>query len=76
MFAALPSPRMSLKSVAPPMRQHLPPNSAGSMPHAAAMRLASLREVVLDHAEMPSSAVKKGIVLDPLGSFSAAGMSS
>eukprot|EP00965_Chrysotila_dentata_P154092 5092825-Pleurochrysis_carterae.AAC.1 len=60
MFAALPSPRMSLRSVAPPVRQHLPPNSVGSMPQAAVMRLASLREAVLDHAETPSSAVKKG----------------
>eukprot|EP00965_Chrysotila_dentata_P073196 2418573-Pleurochrysis_carterae.AAC.1 len=41
------------------------------------MRLASLPEVILDHAETPSSAVKKGIVLDPPpGSRSAAGMSS
>eukprot|EP00965_Chrysotila_dentata_P166546 5498756-Pleurochrysis_carterae.AAC.1 len=39
------SPNLSRRSVAPPIRQHLPPNSSGSRPHADAMRRASLREV-------------------------------
>eukprot|EP00965_Chrysotila_dentata_P090841 2997781-Pleurochrysis_carterae.AAC.1 len=45
------------------MRQHLPPNSDGSSPHAAAMRWASLRDVALVHAETPSSSVKRGVEL-------------
>eukprot|EP00965_Chrysotila_dentata_P092801 3064395-Pleurochrysis_carterae.AAC.1 len=58
------------------MRQHLPPNSAGSRPHAAAMRCASRRDVVLVHAATPSSSVKKGVVLLPPGDRSAAGTCS
>eukprot|EP00965_Chrysotila_dentata_P089518 2955443-Pleurochrysis_carterae.AAC.1 len=37
-MARLPSPSTSRRSVALPMRQHFAPKSAGSSPHAAAMR--------------------------------------
>eukprot|EP00965_Chrysotila_dentata_P065850 2181497-Pleurochrysis_carterae.AAC.1 len=63
-------------SVAPPMRQHLPPNSSGSNPHAVAMRFARRREVAVVHADTPSSSVKNGVALVPPGSRSAAGTRS
>eukprot|EP00965_Chrysotila_dentata_P115291 3810986-Pleurochrysis_carterae.AAC.1 len=59
------------------MRQNLPPNSSGYMPHAATIRFASLREVdVLVHVDIPSLPVKKGVELAPPGCRSAAGINS
>eukprot|EP00965_Chrysotila_dentata_P118891 3931477-Pleurochrysis_carterae.AAC.1 len=60
MTALLPSPMTSRKSVAPPILQHFPPNSAGSSPHAAAIRFATARDVADDHALRPSASVKNG----------------
>eukprot|EP00965_Chrysotila_dentata_P121613 4020297-Pleurochrysis_carterae.AAC.1 len=63
MAARPPSPSLSRRSVAPPMRQHFPPNRLGSSPHAAAMRRATFLDVSVDHASSFSSSVKKGLVL-------------
>eukprot|EP00965_Chrysotila_dentata_P101784 3360352-Pleurochrysis_carterae.AAC.1 len=57
------SPIRSAMSVAPPMRQHLPPNSFGSRPTAAAISFASARECLVGHGVTPSFAVKNGVSL-------------
>eukprot|EP00965_Chrysotila_dentata_P026977 895381-Pleurochrysis_carterae.AAC.1 len=46
-----PSPSRSRRSVATPMRQHLPPKWAGSSSHAAAIFFATRRDVVVVHAD-------------------------
>eukprot|EP00965_Chrysotila_dentata_P125321 4143376-Pleurochrysis_carterae.AAC.1 len=63
--AAPPSPRMSLISVAPPMRHPFPPNSPdGSSPAAAAMAFTTLRESVEDHhGDTPSAPTNSGVRL-------------
>eukprot|EP00965_Chrysotila_dentata_P141448 4675314-Pleurochrysis_carterae.AAC.1 len=57
------SPLRSCKSVAPPMRQHLPPNSLASRPNAAAISLASSRDCFVVQGVTPSFAVKNGVSL-------------
>eukprot|EP00965_Chrysotila_dentata_P136405 4510973-Pleurochrysis_carterae.AAC.1 len=61
--AAPPSPRTSLRSVAPPMRHPFPPNSSGSRPAAAAMAFTTLRESAEDHGDVPSAPTKSGVRL-------------
>eukprot|EP00965_Chrysotila_dentata_P004476 145618-Pleurochrysis_carterae.AAC.2 len=57
------SPRMArIMSVAPPILNDFPPNSAASRPSVAAIRRASARESVEVHAA-PSSATNSGVVL-------------
>eukprot|EP00965_Chrysotila_dentata_P134700 4455697-Pleurochrysis_carterae.AAC.1 len=63
MSARSPSPIRSRKSVAPPILQHLPPNSAGSRPTAAAISLARALEFFVVQGITPSSAVKNGVSL-------------
>eukprot|EP00965_Chrysotila_dentata_P162011 5349919-Pleurochrysis_carterae.AAC.1 len=53
--AAPPAPRTSRISVAPPIRQPLPPKSPGSSPAAAAMAFTTLRESADDHGVVPSA---------------------
>eukprot|EP00965_Chrysotila_dentata_P177542 5864984-Pleurochrysis_carterae.AAC.1 len=55
--------RRESRSVAPPTRQHLAPKSTACSPHAASMRLATVRDVSNDHASTLSSPVKKGVEL-------------
>eukprot|EP00965_Chrysotila_dentata_P037293 1240877-Pleurochrysis_carterae.AAC.1 len=57
------SPRTSRRSVAPPMRQLLPPKCFGSMPHASAMRFARSAESFVVHGVPSSAAVKSGVLL-------------
>eukprot|EP00965_Chrysotila_dentata_P183793 6068712-Pleurochrysis_carterae.AAC.1 len=66
MAAMLASPSLSRRSVAPPIRQHLPPKLAGSSPAAAAILFATLRDVAVDHGARPLSSVKKGVLLPDL----------
>eukprot|EP00965_Chrysotila_dentata_P104701 3458073-Pleurochrysis_carterae.AAC.1 len=54
---------MSRRSVAPPMRQLLPPKSFRSMPHAAAMRFASSAESLVVQADVSSAAINSGVLL-------------
>eukprot|EP00965_Chrysotila_dentata_P200519 6180027-Pleurochrysis_carterae.AAC.2 len=50
-------------SVAPPIRQPLPPKSLGSSPAAAAMAFTTLRESADDHGDTPSAPAKSGVRL-------------
>eukprot|EP00965_Chrysotila_dentata_P174470 5759073-Pleurochrysis_carterae.AAC.1 len=63
MRARPPSPSRSRRSVAPPILQHFPPNSAGSRPAAAAISFASALECFVVQGVTPSSAVKNGVSL-------------
>eukprot|EP00965_Chrysotila_dentata_P077134 2546567-Pleurochrysis_carterae.AAC.1 len=74
--ALLASPSLSRRSVAPPIRQHFPPKSAGSSPHAAAIFFATRRDVADVHGDVPSSSVKNGTRLVPPGLRCAAGTSA
>eukprot|EP00965_Chrysotila_dentata_P017148 569255-Pleurochrysis_carterae.AAC.1 len=60
MSARPPSPFRSRRSVAPSIRQHLPPKSAGPKPIADAIRFAGALESFVVHGVTPSSAVKNG----------------
>eukprot|EP00965_Chrysotila_dentata_P175559 5795715-Pleurochrysis_carterae.AAC.1 len=50
-------------SVAPPMRQHLPPNASVSSSSTAAMAFASRRESIVVHGVVSSSPVNSGVLL-------------
>eukprot|EP00965_Chrysotila_dentata_P048461 1607696-Pleurochrysis_carterae.AAC.1 len=55
---------MSRRSVAPPMRQHLPPKLSASRPISAAYLFASALESSDEsHALVPPSVVKSGTML-------------
>eukprot|EP00965_Chrysotila_dentata_P112365 3714601-Pleurochrysis_carterae.AAC.1 len=57
------SPSVSRRSVAPPILQHFPPESAGSRPAADAISFASALESFVVHGVTPSFAVKNGVSL-------------